>query len=719
MTVDIPVAPASGPGASGLRWKLNRLRTMGWAEIASRVHHAVQARLEARGIGLVRDVPTPSDREGTRWIAFAPLAPEDATACLAAAEEILAGRFNVFALRGVALGFPPQWLRDPRTGTLSPLTFGKSLNYRDERIVGDIKYLWEPSRHLELVTLAQAWHLTGEAAYAQAARTLVESWLDDSPYPLGPHWTSSLEHAVRLVNWSVAWQILQAAPQGGADAAGSVFAGDSGQTFRRRWLEAVYRHCHFIAGHFSRHSSANNHLLGEYMGLHVASLTWPCWPESARWQAVARSGFEREALLQNAADGVNREQGIWYHHEVADMMLLCGLAARAAGGDFGVPYWQRLEKMLGFVHAMMSAGGQVPMIGDSDDAVMVRFTTAADFDPYRSLLATGAVLFGRADFAAKARCFDGKSRWLLGAEGERSFDRLRAEAPAWRDGGATTGRAFEEGGYWILGDALDGPREVRLVADAGPLGYLSIAAHGHADALAFTLGMAGRELLIDPGTYAYHTQQRWRDYFKGTSAHNTLRVDGVDQSVSGGNFMWLHHARARCHRAVFGLLRDEWSGSHDGYRRLADPVTHTRDIVLDKVAGEIRVVDEVACAGAHEVELFWHFAEGCEVALVGDAVVGTHDGVSVAIRMPDDAWQPDLVWGREDPPLGWISRRFDEKVPTFTAVWRGRVAGTTKLVTLLTLAGRPAPKDQGAVASLAMDGAPVARATASHVAAGH
>ncbi len=709
MTQGNPTSPASRAPASGLRWKINRLRTMGWAEVASRVSHAVQARLEARGIGLVREVPVPTAAAGQRWIAVAPpVAPADAAACLAAAEEILAGRFNIFALHGAALGFPPQWLRDPRTGTLAPLTFGKALNYRDQRIVGDIKYLWEPSRHLELVTLAQAWHLSGEARFAVAVRTLLESWFADNPYPLGPHWTSSLEHAVRLVNWSVAWQILETPPRSGAGPAGPVFAGAQGQAFRRRWLEEVYRHCHFIAGHFSQHSSANNHLLGEYMGLHIAAITWPCWPASARWQALAHSGFEREALLQNGADGVNREQGIWYHHEVADMMLLCGLAARAAGSDFGASYWQRLEAMLGFLRAMMSSSGQVPMIGDSDDAVMVRFSVAPAFDPYRSLLASGAAIFGRADFAAKAGPFDGKSRWLLGAAGEAAFDRLRAAPSPPRDANPAAGRAFEQGGYWILGDALDTPREVRLVADAGPLGYLSIAAHGHADALAFTLGVAGRELLIDPGTYAYHTHPRWRDYFKGTSAHNTVRIDGEDQSVSGGNFMWLRHAQARCLHVAFGPARDEWRATHDGYQRLADPVTHTREIVFDKARGEIRVSDEIACNGEHEVEVFWHFSERCSVRLADGAVVASNDGVSVSLQMPGSGWQAGLVSGREEPPLGWISRSFDEKVPTFTAVWFGRVAGTHKLVTLLTLAGRPAQlADQAGQTDAVSSAAPV------------
>ena len=138
---------------ANLSWKLNRLRAMGAPEVAHRVRDAVQQRLQARGIGLV-PVPPPASlaRFGQPWLGL----PSDPAPHLAAAERILAGRFDVFALRDVELGFPPEWNRDPKTGTLAPVTFGKTLNYRDEAVVGDIKCLWEPNRHLMLGDLAMA-----------------------------------------------------------------------------------------------------------------------------------------------------------------------------------------------------------------------------------------------------------------------------------------------------------------------------------------------------------------------------------------------------------------------------------------------------------------------------------------------------------------------------------------------------------------------------------
>ena len=146
-------------------------------------------------------------RPGRPWVDPLPRQFDAGKYC-AAADRIIAGEFDVFALRPAQLGFPPQWNRDPKTGRVAPLTFGKALDYRDERIVGDIKYLWEPSRHAELLTLAQAWHLSRDQRYAAACRTLLDSWFEQCPYARGPHWTSSLEHAMRLINWSFAWHLL-------------------------------------------------------------------------------------------------------------------------------------------------------------------------------------------------------------------------------------------------------------------------------------------------------------------------------------------------------------------------------------------------------------------------------------------------------------------------------------------------------------------------------
>jgi hypothetical protein len=654
-----------------LRWTVNRLRAMGVREVAQRAQRYVHTQLERTGVGLASPPPVVGGARGRPWVAdFPHLVPSEPYR--EAAECILAGRFRLFGSREWELGLPPAWNRDPKTGTLAPSTFGKTLNYRDATLVGDIKYLWEPNRHLELVTLAQAWRLTADPRYADGCRTLLQSWLAQCPYPLGPNWTSSLEVALRLVNWSCAWHLL-----GGEDSA--LFADEAGRAFRGAWLDAVYRHCYFIAGYLSFQSSANNHLLGELLGLLIGALTWPCWPQSCDWRGQAREEFERQALLQNAVDGVNREQAVWYQHEVTDMMVLAGLSARANGCDFAPAYWQRLEAMMAFLASCMDAGGELPAFGDSDDGVIVRFSPIETVSPYRSLLATGSVLFERADFRHKAQAFDDKSRWLLGDAAAERFQRIEPDASETR-----LPRAFPEGGYYILGSDFGTAREVRVVVDAGSLGYLSLAAHGHADALSLTLSVGGQPILIDPGTYCYHTQRPWREYFRGTSAHNTVRIDGLDQSVSGGNFLWLRHAQARC--LLFEPQGDEqrFEAEHDGYLRLADPVQHRRRITYEPVMRQLTVLDALLCRAAHRIEFFWHFDEDCTVRLASARAHVSHARAELTLQWPAGL-AARVIRADEESHLGWRSRRFGEKVPCSTLHVSGTLNGCWQGSTVICL----------------------------------
>jgi hypothetical protein len=243
-------------------------------------------------------------------------------------------------------------------------------------------------------------------------------------------------------------------------------------------------------------------------------------------------------------------------------------------------------------------------------------------------------------------------------------------------------RAFQEGGYYILGCDFETENEIRLVADAGPLGYRSISAHGHADALAFVLSVGGMEFFIDPGTYAFHTHGEWRQYFRGTAAHNTVRVDGVDQSVSGGNFMWLKKARAGCSLWRTSTERDLFEGWHDGYRRLVDPVIHRRRITLDKTSRQVVIEDTLQMAVEHDIELFFHCSERCRVDAVLDGYMLNQGGRTLAVRLPrveGAAWH--VYEGSVAPIAGWVSRRFDEKEPAPTIAWHARISSNCVLRT--------------------------------------
>jgi hypothetical protein len=655
-----------------LRWYVNRWRCMTQGEVHHRVLRALEAQAERWGLKGSTAVPPPDVTRASRpWIRAA--AQANAARYLEAADRIVAGRFDVFTLQDVELGSPPRWNRDPKTGVEAPLSFGKLLNYRNPALVGDIKYLWELNRHLHLVTLAQAYALSGNARYFGVIRQHLESWFAACPYRMGPNWSSALEPAIRLINWSVAWQLL-----GGASS--PLFKDAEGAHFGRRWLESVHQHAEFVRGNFSLYSSTGNHLIGEAAGLFVAAVTWPFWAEARGWAEEAKAVLEREALLQNAPDGVNREQAVSYQQFELDLLLLPLFAGRANGKKFSAAFESRIEAMLEYLASIMDVGGNVPMIGDSDDGLVVRLAQSDGYCNYRSLLATGAILFRRAAFKAKAGKLDDKTRWLVGEGADAAFELL--------DGTGTQlpmRRAFTHGGYYILGCDFETENEIRLVADAGPVGYPPLAGHGHADALAFTLSVAGKEFLIDPGTYAYHTQGPWRRYFRGTAAHNTLRVDGKDQSESGGNFMWLRKADTQCALWRPSEGRDVFEGWHDGYAHLPDPVLHRRRISLEKRTRQVVIEDTLQMAGQHDIELFFHCSERCQVDPAPGGWAVSQGGKTLLLRLPQAEQASVQVYsGSTSPISGWVSRRYDDRRPAPTIAWRARLKGEIVLHTQIT-----------------------------------
>jgi hypothetical protein len=650
-----------------LSWYVYRLRRMSAAELCYR---AMQMSLAHASRLAPHVVPRPRPAQSAIFIHLD--AGVEPAPYVAAAERIVDGRHTIFDLEECALGSPPNWNRDPLTGREAPLRNAATLDYRDERIVGNIKYLWEPSRHLHLPTLAQAYALTGDERYAAMLRIHIESWIEQCPPDLGVHWASSLELAIRLINWSIAWQLL-----GGH--ASHVFAGEEGAQFRDRWLQSVYLQTRAITRRLSRFSSANNHLIGETAGVWIASTTWDHWPHMRQWGERCKRILEAEMLKQNAPDGANREQAFSYQQFVLDFGLLAGLAARAAQRDFPAEYWRRLEAMIDFLACVMDVGGNVPMVGDADDGYVTRLQPESRLQAFRSLIATGAVLFDRPDLARKAGGFDDKSRWLLGHAGQRKFDALLAAAPLYY----TAARAFPHAGYYLLGDRYETPDEVKMLVDAGPLGYLSIAAHGHADALSVALSVGGEEVLVDPGTYAYHTSPEWRRYFRGTRAHNTVLIDDRDQSDQSGNFMWSRHANTRCLEFIDAPPLQRFAAEHDGYRALHDPVTHRREIEYDATERRFKIVDTLECLGAHTARWHWH----CGTLLhpiVTDRDIILHTGRH-RIRLHTDRPPTRVLTFRGGSPDegGWISRGFGRKEPTFTVAWEWAIEGRAVVTTYI------------------------------------
>jgi hypothetical protein len=249
---------------------------------------------------------------------------------------------------------------------------------------------------------------------------------------------------------------------------------------------------------------------------------------------------------------------------------------------------------------------------------------------------------------------------------------------------------FADAGMALLRDKPGTNDEIWCRADHGPHGFLSIAAHAHADALSVELRAGGVEILVDPGTYTYQGEAAWRAYFRSTVAHNCLELGGENQSVSGGPFLWLKSARSELISAT-GLESGPeavWCAAHDGYSRLTPNVRHQRTVRLIRGTGRFLIEDFVQSAGKHEGRLAFHLGPEVECYLDGGVAQLSWDTDTghrrATMRLPEElTWS--AVKGQSEPPLGWYSPCFGGKIPTTTLIGAGTIPGGQRLTTELRI----------------------------------
>jgi len=585
---------------------------------------------------------------------------------LARAEHIAKGDLSYFDLQRHHHGDPIDWNRDHAADIAAPLRFAPLIDYRDFRVTGDCKLVWEPNRHHHLVVLARAYRASGEIRFAEAAVTQLDGWLRQCPYGMGMNWRSPLELGVRLINWVWTIDLIR--------ESGLVSGG-----FEERLIDSVDRHVWEIARSFSQGSSAGNHLVGEAAGVYVAANYFDGITHASRYREQSRALLENELLRQTFADGGGREQAFGYALFVMQFFLICMLVAEKRGHPLSDTYRGRLEAMFEFVNALCE-GGNPPLFGDCDDGYVLDLGSARP--DAREMLAWGASVFKREDFKQHSGA-DGESvRWLLGKSGLDVFDSLQDNNTA-RD---LAPHAFPESGLYLLqyGHAKS-PENASVTFDCGPHGLPPMCGHGHADALSVTLRVAGQSVLVDPGTFDYFTYPELREYFRSTAAHNTLEIDALDQSEMLGAFLWGRAANAKLLSWRPTSDGGSVSGEHDGYDRLADPVTHRRTVTLAGETGLLTIRDELDAMDSHQVEFRLHFAEHCRVRTSPSNVLRVClADVELSLEL-DARLAVESVSAADDGHAGWISPAYHVKRRGATVIGRATLNGDVVLTTTVRL----------------------------------
>ena len=562
--------------------------------------------------------------------------PEEANQIIEQAERICRHRFDLLGFEDLDYGPRIDWHLDFVHGKRSPLKPWFKIPYLDFSLVGDHKVIWELNRHQHLVTLSKAYQLTQDERFADEVVGQWHDWRRSNPYPMGINWASSLEVAFRSLSWLWVRHLLV----GAREVSAAFLTGLS------RGLEISGRH---IERYLSTYFSPNTHLLGEGVALFFIGTLCPELAAAARWKQLGWQIVLREAQRQVLPDGMHFEQSVYYHVYALDFFLHSRILA--ACNDVPIPpvFDQSMERMLEALR-LLTQSGSVPQFGDDDGGRV--------FSPRRNRaehmtdpLSTGAVLYDRPEFKAAARFLREETVWLLGQKGAARFERLLASKPL------TISGRLDSSGIYVM--ASSGRRPEKLVIDAGPLGHGN-AGHGHADALSLALTINGRPWLVDPGTGCYISERNDREKFRGTAAHNTLQVDGLDQAEPSGPFAWRSLPHVSVERWLAGQTFDFFSGRHDGFCRLPNPVIHQRSVFHLKERFWL-VHDGAEGDGKHQLAVHWHMAPGItHTPAAYQAVVfkGKDEQALAFLPAQGQEWRQEIksgevsaAYGRSEPGL--------------------------------------------------------------------
>jgi hypothetical protein len=114
--------------------------------------------------------------------------------------------------------------------------------------------------------------------------------------------------------------------------------------------------------------------------------------------------------------------------------------------------------------------------------------------------------------------------------------------------------------------------------------------------------------------------------------------------------------------------------------QLPDPVTHRRRITFEKRGRRVIIEDTLLMSGVHDIELFFHCSESCQVDHAADGYRLSHEGPTIFLKLPQAEGAASRVYcGSIAPVWGWVSRHFDAKQPAPTIVWRARLANDVVL----------------------------------------
>jgi uncharacterized heparinase superfamily protein len=585
--------------------------------------------------------------------------PDNENLTIAAANQVCAHVFDLLGSGPMHLGDSIDWHVDFKTGHHYDSTAYYADCHPAPYLGGhDIKVPWELSRCQHFVWLGEAYWYSSDEIYAREFVAQVEDWIERNPPELGVNWASSMEIAIRAVNWL--W--------------GLAFFRESAaltDEFLGRVAGSLLLHGRHIAHNLERQDTyTGNHYLADLVGMVMIGTYCPYLKEAEGWREFALAELWKELEKQVYPDGVNFEASIGYHRFVTEFFL--SVVALCQLNDIAVPQGAlaRIEKMVEFVLYYTKPDGTAPLFGDFDNGRLHRLKVWGDegreWLDHRYLLAVGAVLFGRDDYGMAAGDQWEEAIWGLGLRAVAGRESLSAASLS------IESKAFTSGGIYTLRG-----RDMYMAVDAGRNGQNGNGGHAHNDTLSFELFAGGQTWITDAGTYIYTQDYEARQQFRSTAMHNVLMLDG--QEISPINAREPFAMKGEATPKVLEWQAGEWGAGlvagHNGYDRLGLGIEYRRSIYFDAERRGWLVRDQVKSSGAHQFTFNLHLTP-CEFVLENNAAYLSLPSNSIGLAIYWIAGNTIISLQKVDSFISW---RYGHKEAAPMVAITGRFEGELDL----------------------------------------
>lgn len=334
---------------------------------------------------------------------------------LSDSKKICQHRFNLLGSELTNLGSKINWNSDFKSGfKWNPRqAFLRQTSYIDLNDGIDVKVPWELSRFQHLITLGKAYWYTNDNIYLDEFLCEMDDWIDQNPIDYGINWVSTMDVAIRAINWIWAFYFFSV----------STIAN---REFKLKFLRNLFLHGKYIINNLEN-ESRGNHYLSNISGLIYLGIFFKETKEGQIWLEKGIAALLQEMEYQIYPDGTSYEGSIGYHRLVTEIFVSSTLICMKNNIKFPESYLNRLEKMIEFIMYYTKPDGYAPQIGDNDDGRLHILANYGNWNriDHRYLISIGAVLFKRYDFKEFSGKFHEEALWLLGREGLQIYKDIR------------------------------------------------------------------------------------------------------------------------------------------------------------------------------------------------------------------------------------------------------------------------------------------------------